>query len=327
MADYMSANMDPVVDAIKSFGTGLAGNALKKVQIDRQLGKDIYDAARTEAATNWDKSRTAHQNLKTQNLEDLSALFNPGALSGEERTMLGAAAKLGGTSLNDVMKSVGTRHLTGFKDDQYHRGNPATQLSVAIDKPVMPYHMDADTGAVLNRMDGTSTVNQAVLAASKFLKGNPAQGGASGRVGGSSGGSGKVPRGISPTELETVFEDVIEEKVYGSPVRRKVRNQKAMDEFVSYCQQTGMPMTAQNAMLFRAGLLGALQNNQQPNQSQVPVIPSGLMGEKTASVVTNLPPNIQQYVSLLLEDYRDGKIRREEIEQLLQETGYFNEGE
>lgn len=319
MADYMSANIDPVVDAIKSFGTGLAGNALKKVQIDRQLGKDIYDAARTEAATNWDNSRTAHQNLKTRNLEELSALFNPGALSGEERTMLGAAAKLGGTSLNDVMKSVGTRHLTGFKDDQYRRGNPATQLSVAIEKPVMPYQMDADTGAILNRMDGTSTVNQAVLAASKFLRGNPVQGGGSGAASGA-----RAPRLISPTELEAVFEDVIEEKdVYGNPVRRKVRNQKAMDEFVAYCQKTGTPMTAEAAMLYRAGLLGALQNNQQPNQAPAPVIPSGVMGEKTASVVTNLPPNIQQYVSLLLEDYRDKKIRPEELAQLLQETGYF----
>ena len=319
MADYMSANIDPVVDAIKSFGTGLAGNALKKVQIDRQLGKDIYDAARTEAATNWDKSRTAHQNLKTRNLEELSALFNPGALSGEERTMLGAAAKLGGTSLNDVMKSVGTRHLTGFKDDQYRRGNPATQLSVALNKAVMPYQMDGDTGAILNRMDGTSTVNQAVLAASKFLRGNPVQGGGSAAASGA-----RAPRLISPTELEAVFEDVIEEKdVYGNPVRRKVRNQKAMDEFVAYCQKTGTPMTAEAAMLYRAGLLGALQNNQQPNQAPELVIPSGVMGEKTASVVTNLPPNIQQYVSLLLEDYRDKKIRPEELAQLLQETGYF----
>ena len=323
MADYMSANIDPVVDAIKSFGTGLAGNALKKVQIDRQLGKDIYDAARTEAATNWDKSRIAHQNLKTRNLEELSALFNPGALSGEERTMLGAAAKLGGTSLNDVMKSVGTRHLTGFKDDQYRRGNPATQLSVAIEKPVMPYHMDADTGAVLNRMDGTSTVNQAVLAASQLINGAANQGGGSGRVGSASGGSVKAPRSISPTELETVFEDVIEEKdIYGNPVRRKVRNQKSMDEFVSYCQQTGTPMTAQNAMLFRAGLLKSFAPTQSPvvanAQQQLPV-----MGEKTAAVVNGLPADVQGYVAALMQDYETGKINDVEMQQLLQETGYF----
>lgn len=318
MPDYMSANMDPIVNAIKGLGEGLAGNALKKVQIDRQLGKDIYDAARTEAATNWDKSRTAHQNLKTRNLEELSALFNPGALSGEERTMLGAAAKLGGTSLNDVMKSVGTRHLTGFKDDQYRRGNPATQLSVAIEKPVMPYHMDADTGAVLNRMDGTSTVNQAVLAASKFLKGNPGQGGSSG-----SAGTDRTPRLISPTELEAVFEDVIEEKdVYGNTVRRKVRNQKSMDEFVSYCQQTGTPMTVQNAMLFRAGLLKSFAPTQSPvvanAQQQLPV-----MGEKTAAVVNGLPADVQGYVAALMQDYEAGKINDVEMQQLLQETGYF----
>ena len=319
MPDYMSANMDPIVNAIKGFGEGLAGNALKKVQIDRQLGRDIYEAARTEAATNWDKSRTAHQKLQTKNLEDLSSMFNPGGFSGEERNALAAAAKLGSTSMDDVMRSVGTRHITGYKDDQYRKGNAATQLSVALNKAVMPYQMDGNTGAILNRMDGTSTVNQAVLAASKFLKGDPAQGGGSGGVGVS-----RAPRLISPNDLENVFEDVIEEKdVYGNPVRRKVRNQAAMDEFVAYSQRAGIPMTAENAMLYRAGLLGALQNNQQPNQAPAPVIPSGVMGEKTASVVTNLPPNIQQYVSLLLEDYRDKKIRPEELAQLLQETGYF----
>lgn len=323
MPDYMSANMDPIVEAIKGIGTGLAGNALKKVQIDRQLGKDIYEAARTEAATNWDKSRTTHQNLKTQNLEDLSALFNPGALSGEERTMLGAATKLGGTSLNDVMKSVGTRHLTSFKDDQYHRGNPATQLSVAIEKPVMPYHMDADTGAVLNRMDGTSTVNQAVLAASRLINGTAKQGGGSGRAGGVSDGSVKAPRSISPTELETVFEDVIEEKdIYGNTVYRKVRNQKSMDEFVSYCQQTGLPMTSSNAMLFRAGLLGSLTPTQaQVAQSAQPQMP--VMGERTAAVVNGLPAEVQAYVGALMQDYEAGKINDVEMQQLLQETGYF----
>ena len=319
MPDYMSANMDPIVNAIKGLGEGLAGNALKKVQIDRQLGRDIYEAARTEAATNWDKSRTAHQKLQTKNLEDLSSMFNPGGFSGEERNALAAAAKLGSTSMDDVMRSVGTRHITGYKDDQYRKGNAATQLSVALNKAVMPYQMDGNTGAILNRMDGTSTVNQAVLAASKFLKGDPAQGGGSGGVGVS-----RAPRLISPNDLENVFEDVIEEKdVYGNPVRRKVRNQAAMDEFVAYSQRAGIPMTAENAMLYRAGLLGALQNNQQPNQAPAPVIPSGVMGEKTASVVTNIPPNIQQYVSLLLEDYRDKKIRPEELAQLLQETGYF----
>ena len=246
-------------------------------------------------------------------------MFNPGGFSGEERNALAAAAKLGSTSMDDVMRSVGTRHITGYKDDQYRKGNAATQLSVALNKAVMPYQMDGNTGAILNRMDGTSTVNQAVLAASKFLKGDPAQGGGSGGVGVS-----RAPRLISPNDLENVFEDVIEEKdVYGNPVRRKVRNQAAMDEFVAYSQRAGIPMTAENAMLYRAGLLGALQNNQQPNQAPAPVIPSGVMGEKTASVVTNLPPNIQQYVSLLLEDYRDKKIRPEELAQLLQETGYF----
>lgn len=318
MPDYMSANMDPIVNAIKGLGEGLAGNALKKVQIDRQLGRDIYEAARTEAATNWDKSRTAHQKLQTKNLEDLSSMFNPGGFSGEERNALAAAAKLGSTSMDDVMRSVGTRHITGYKDDQYRKGNAATQLSVALNKAVMPYQMDGDTGAILNRMDGTSTVNQAVLAASKFLKGNPGQGGSSG-----SAGTDRTPRLISPTELEAVFEDVIEEKdVYGNTVRRKVRNQKRMDEFVSYCQQTGTPMTVQNAMLFRAGLLKSFAPTQSPvvanAQQQLPV-----MGEKTASVVTNLPPNIQQYVSLLLVDYLDKKIRPEELTQLLQETGYF----
>lgn len=317
MPDYMSANMDPIVNAIKGLGEGLAGNALKKVQIERQLGRDIYEAARTEAATNWDKSRIAHQNLKTRNLEELSALFNPGALSGEERTMLGAAAKLGGTSLNDVMKSVGTRHLTGFKDDQYRRGNPATQLSVAIEKPVMPYQMDADTGAILNRMDGTSTVNQAALAASKFLRGSPVQGGGSGGASGT-----RAPRLISPTELEAVFEDVIEEKVYGSPVRRKVRNQQAMDEFVAYCQETGTPMTVENAMMYRSGILGSRPNTTASVAGNARPVTSAPQSA-TSAVMQTMPFDVQRYIGLLKQDFDSGKLSEVELEQLLQETGYF----
>ena len=314
MPDYMSANMDPIVNAIKGFGEGLAGNALKKVQIDRQLGRDIYEAARTEAATNWDKSRTAHQNLKTRNLEELSALFNPGALSGEERTMLGAAAKLGGTSLNDVMKSVGTRHLTGFKDDQYRRGNPATQLSVAIEKPVMPYQMDADTGAILNRMDGTSTVNQAVLAASKFLRGNPVQGGGSSR-----------PRIASPSELVTVFSDVIEEKdAFGNTVRRTVRNDKALNEFIAFSHQNGIPMTQENAWLYRVGLLvGEMANQPVPVSSVQATAPVQAPDEKPADVLpgTQAVRDVKRTVS------PDMAAGLEMIRQKLRSGRYLNDEE
>ena len=49
MPNYMSANWGPVANAVKTFGNNYANVALKKLELDRQLGKDIYDAAKTEA--------------------------------------------------------------------------------------------------------------------------------------------------------------------------------------------------------------------------------------------------------------------------------------
>lgn len=321
--DIFSANMDPLANAIENIGTGFVNNALKKVEIDRQLGKDIYDAAKTEAAINWDRARTRNQNLKTDNLQKLSALFKPESFNQKEQAALGAGAMLGSSSFNDIMKGVDTQQTTGFRADQYAKGTPMAKLSIALDKEINPYRYDSRTGAVYNTMDGTvnidpNVVNNAVEVGVKL---------------GEKGGRSSTPRIASPAELVTVFSDVIEEKdAFGNTVRRTVRNDKALNEFIAFSHQNGIPMTHENAWLYKAGaLVGDMANLPVPVsgvQVNAPVQtpdekPATAMDEETAAAVQKLPADVQRYVLALMQDFDDGNLNEIELQQLLQETGYF----
>lgn len=313
--NFGTANIDPIANVIQGLGTGFANNALKKIQIDRQLGKDIYDAARTEAATNLARAKTKHQELETQNLSDMSSLFNPETYTPGQLSAMGAGAKLGTKSLNDIMKSAGEQQAQGFRADLYGNGDPATRLMVGLDKIAPVYEMDNRTGGVLNRFTGSVNIN-------------PALANAAAAANAASGGSRVTPaklRLASPAELETVFEDVVTETdIYNKPVRRKVRNQRAMDEFVSYCRQTGTPMTAENAMAYRAGLLRNDPQSAIPSARAAQPAPAQADPQSVvAGVVGQMPSDAQAYISNLLADWRDGKLNDVELEQLLQETGYF----
>ena len=134
MPNYMSANWDPVANAVKTFGNNYANTALKKLELDRQLGKDIYDAARTEAATNYDIARTADQKLKTDNLRRLTELFKPEVFTPLQQSSLGAGAMVGDTSLNSILRGSDAAMLSGMKEELYKTGDPTTKLQIALDK-------------------------------------------------------------------------------------------------------------------------------------------------------------------------------------------------
>ena len=325
--DIFSANMDPVADAIKGIGTGFVNNALKKIEIDRQLGKDIYDAAKTEAAINWDRARTRNQNLKTDNLQKLSALFNPESFNQKERAAIGAGAMLGSSSFNDIMKGVDTQQTTGFRADQYAKGTPMAKLSIALDKEISPYRYDSRTGAVYNTMDGTVNIDPNVVnhALNVGLALKVAGGNGTGDGKASGGGKPQTVRLASPSELVTVFSDVIYEK---DPLRgmvpRTVRNDKALNEFIAFSEQNGIPMTAENAWLYKAGaLVGDMANLPVPVSGVQVNAPVQTPDEKPADVLpgTQAVRDVKRTVS------PDMAAGLEMIRQKLRSGRYLNDEE
>lgn len=319
MPDYSRADWSPIANAITNIGTGFANNALKKVQIDRQLGKDIYEAARTEAATKLNLAKAAGEEIRNDNLRKLSGLFKPDNYTPQEINALSGEAMLGGKSYSDAMRGGLYSQQGRFRDEQYQNGDGVQRLSLALGKGLNPYRFDNKTGAVTNGMTGEvnfdPAVVQQVLDVGTALK-------AAGV-----GSTSKGPKLVTPSELENIFADVVEEKDFmGNMQRRKVRNQKEMDGFMRFAQQNGIPATAENAMLYRASIL----QPQSPAPVQAPVAaaqaapaPALNVPPRFKAAVDALPEDKRQYVANLFADYNDGAISRVELEQLLVETGYF----
>ena len=321
MPDYSRADWSPIANAITNIGTGFANNALKKVQIDRQLGKDIYEAARTEAATKLNLAKADGETIRNENLRKLSGLFDPDNYTPQELNALGAAASLGSKSYSDAMRGGLYSQQGRFRDEQYRDGDGVQRLSLALGKGLNPYHFDNKTGAVTNGMTGEvnfdPAVVQQVLDVGTALK----------AAGVGSGSSSKGPRLATPSELRSIFAQVVEEGDFmGKKVKKEIRDQEAMDGFVRFARQNGIPATAENAMLYRAGIL----QSQPSAPAQAPVAAALAVQQsivnlppKVKAVVERLPQDAQDYITDLYKDYYAGNLKRGELQQLLVETGYF----
>ena len=238
MPNYMSANWDPVANAIKSFGNNYANTALKKLELDRQLGKDIYDAARSEAARNYDIARTEDQKQRTDNIRRLTELFNPEVFTPLQRSSIGAGVMVGDQSLNSILRGADVALQSGMKKEQYDNGDAVTKLSVALDKPVMPYQLDSETGGVLNKITGTVTLPE-------ILKGVI---------------EGKRTHGekgvIDPGDVAQAFQYFVDGlDQLNNPVKRLQRDLNTEKAFYDWCASTGRKPT-RSAMYEYIALFG-----------------------------------------------------------------------
>lgn len=225
MPNYMSANWDPVANAIKSFGNNYANMALKKLELDRQLGKDIYDAAQKESVTRLNRAKADDQEFLTAGRRQLSGYFDPAQFSPQQLSSIGAGALLGSKSVQDALRGADVALTTDMRREQYDNGNPATQLSVALNKVVTPYQLDSDTGGVLNKMTGAVTLPD-------ILKGvvDRAQGGEKGI--------------IDPGDVAQSFQYYEEEPdPYGQIVKRLRRDLNSEKAFYDWCAGTGRKPT------------------------------------------------------------------------------------
>lgn len=226
MPNYMSANWDPVANAVKTFGNNYANVALKKLELDRKLGKDIYDAAKTEATKNYYIARTEDQKLKTENIRRLTELFKPEVFTPLQQSTIATGVMAGDKSMNSMLRGADVALQSAMKKEQYDNGDTATKLSVALDKAVMPYQLDSDTGGVLNKMTGTVTLPE-------ILKGVV---------------EGKRTQGekgvIDPGDVAQAFQYYVDEiDQYQNPVKRLRRDLNTEKAFYDWCTSTGRKPT------------------------------------------------------------------------------------
>lgn len=83
---WSATNISPITNSIRNLGLGAANLALKKAQIDRQLGKDIYESRLTDAKTQKAQAEADKEKFTLQGMHDLWDAKQLEALSPRERT-------------------------------------------------------------------------------------------------------------------------------------------------------------------------------------------------------------------------------------------------
>lgn len=83
---WNATDITPISNSIRNLGTGLANLALKKAQLDRLTGKDIYEAKLTDAKTAKAQAEADKANFTLQGMRDLWDAKQLDALSPRERT-------------------------------------------------------------------------------------------------------------------------------------------------------------------------------------------------------------------------------------------------
>lgn len=204
MSILSQGDWSPLANAISSFGTGLAGNALKKAEMQRQLGKDIVDYDRAQVAMDASRAAAALNRAKTESeawsldqRRQLAGNFDPTKLTADERLATSLGAILGSKSVQDVLKGAGTRGETRMRTELYGSDDPVEKLAGATGRVVMPYSINPQTGTVFNRLTGQVDLNDvlAKAAASARDAGLMADH-RPGVAGSASGGGGKMSQAI-----------------------------------------------------------------------------------------------------------------------------------
>ncbi len=194
MPNYARANWSPVADAIKGFGNGLVNNALKKYEMQRQLGKDRVSYDQAQAAIDLSRAKTAAENFTLDNRRTLAGQFDPASLTGDERAAAGLAAMLGGNNVSQILNAAKTRQQTRQLGDLYATGSPQMQVTAATGRAVMPYSIDSKSGTVINRLTGDVRLNDIVRKGIETV--TKAGGGSSGGSSGSAGSLANIIRNI-----------------------------------------------------------------------------------------------------------------------------------
>ena len=85
-------NLDPIAQSIRSFGSGLANNALKKAQLDRQLQNDIVAFDRAQANIDYMKAKNDREAEAHGWKQTLVGGYNPELMNPQQQHKIGRAS-------------------------------------------------------------------------------------------------------------------------------------------------------------------------------------------------------------------------------------------
>ena len=265
MPNYARADWSPVADAIKGFGGGLVNNALKKYEMQRQLGKDRVSYDQAQAAIDLSKAKTAAENFTLNNRRTLAGQFDPTSLTGDERTAAGIAAMLGGNNVSQILNAAKTRQQTRQLGDLYASRNPQMQVTAATGRAVMPYSIDSKSGTVLNRLTGDVRLNDIVK------KGVETLAKAGGSSGGGTGGAGSLANIIRNIRLFTDGSETYKDPFTNSDRHTTFRNPDQERAAMAALLDAGIDMSDPLAV---AGFLSKWTTSPAPTAPAVPVSPA-----------------------------------------------------
>ena len=157
-------NLDPIAQSIRSFGSGLANNALKKAQLDRQLQNDMIAFDKAQVDMDYTKARNQREAEKHAEWMKLPQGYDPSLLTPQQRNMIAINTMAGHNVSSDAIKAAERILNPGGVKDQYE---PINMAAVERFYP----KKDADGQVVIDPLTGRPVVDsEAISKAALALK-------------------------------------------------------------------------------------------------------------------------------------------------------------
>lgn len=297
---WSRADWTPVANAIENFGTGLAGNALKKAQLDRRLGKDIVDYERGTANIDLDRARTRQVEMDMKNTAALASLFDPLMLTAQERTGIGVNAMAGRNVFADSLRGAQIAQTAQQVRQLFENGTPEERLTIVTDKPIMPYSLDSSTGAVINRLTGQVTADTPL--ATRLLSGSVA--------------------GPKFGELQKIYETNQQiTDPYGGSRTTTFTDMGAMMRDIQAVRDKGLPVTQESLLAQRIESLfggGDAASAVPPSPASQPPVGQGYLTQQEAAA---FGPDLSAKIEELSAQYSAGSLTTEQYKAALRELG------
>lgn len=310
---WSKADWSPVADSIRNFGNGLVGLALRKAELNRQLGKDSVDYERAATDIDLARAKTRREEMDMENLGRLTSMFDPGTLTPEQRTAAAVNAMAPRNVMGDALRAAKLGQEAAQAKELFDNGTPVERLSIVTGSAVKPYALNGKTGAVINQMTGEVTADTPLAA----------------RILGGRGGS--VARSIDP-EINTSLIN----QIYTRTIRtidplgvERISNlpdADAQQRDMRIAALMGLPWNAETAYGLRTGLITvppAVAQTVGVDVAQPPqtATPAAAKSKKDWTAGLLIDEDMRQQANALADQYRAGEITKEQLAQALEELG------
>ncbi len=310
---WTRADWSPIADQIRSFGTGLANVALRKQQLQRQLGKDLVDYDVDNANMDLTRAKTRREEMDMDNIGRLASMFDPGTLTPEQRTGLAANTMAGKNIFADALRGAKLGQEAAQAKELFDKGTPVERLSIVTGSAVKPYALNGKTGAVINQMTGQVTADTPL--ASRIL----------------GGGNGPVSRVIDPETNTALINQIYMRTIrtidpLGVERLSNLPDADAQQRDMRIAALMGLPWNAETAYGLRTGLISvppAVAQTVGAAVAQTPQVatPATATPKKDWTDGLLIDEGLRQQANALADQYRAGEITKEQLAQALKELG------